>query len=83
MIKITVTSTGFFADKPRVQEFSFSEATKVVEKKNNTVYLGDLDPEGIEKWYVENYLLGTVIQDRLISIHVKKNQWTLFKQNNY
>lgn len=74
MIKITIEVTGFYVDKPVIREYTFDEKEKIVDTRNKTEYLGDLDPEGIEKWFVENHLLGTTLQDRLISIHVKKFQ---------
>lgn len=72
MVNIKVTASGFFADKPIIKEHTFSDETKTVDKTNKTMYLREMHPEEIENWFVENYILGTALQDRLISIHVKK-----------
>ncbi len=73
MIRITLTSTGFYANKPNVHTFELADDVLAVDTKDKKVYLRELNAEDIEKWFVEKQLKDAPIMNRIISIHVKKN----------
>lgn len=74
MVKITVTFTGFFINKPEEKVFTFKDDFLVVDKIKDKRYIRDMDVEAIQLWFEENYLSGTTMGDRILSLHVKKSR---------
>ena len=72
MVKITVQYTGFFIDRPKEKVYTFKDDQLVVDKIKDKKYIRDMDVEETQLWFEENYLSGTSMGDRIISLHVKK-----------
>lgn len=76
MIHITLTSTGFFADKPRVDVLSFDEQILVVDTTKQKTYLGQLRNDEIQLWFEKTHLINMPIKDRLLQIQITRNHDT-------
>lgn len=72
MIKIIIKSTGFFIDRPRVDELLFPNDTLLLDKKDQKVYLGDLTNDEILRWFETEKLQETQLKDRVISLNVER-----------
>jgi hypothetical protein len=76
MIKIIVTTTGFYVNKPAIYNFEYPEDTSAeifVDNKTQKKYLRDLNKEAIQKWFEKEHLPQLpAISNRIISIQVVK-----------